>query len=103
MSLVKTHRILSVTSYSLSMLLLFYGLNIRRNATKASKIRALLKTSVVTDSCRQNCLDALEAKLVQSEEKRNRKNAPAAGEDEADDDDGQEEVPGIPICNIFLF
>ena len=90
-ALVRSHRILTVTSHCLSMFLNACGQNMRKNATKAAKIRALIKTSSMRENCNEQCLQALELKLQASEEQRNKKNAKSTPEDAEEEDDGPDE------------
>ena len=74
------------------MFLNAYGQSMRKNATKAAKIRALLKTSTVLENCDQQCLEALELKLQASEEQRNRRSSKTTTTEEGEEEeDGQDE------------
>ena len=83
---------MNISSHALSMFLSKYGLNVRKNATKATKIRALLTAAPVKQFCSQELLDALEAQLLASEEKRNKKSSCNAAEEDDEEEDCKEDA-----------
>ena len=78
---------MSVTAEALSQFLRYYNVNLRKNSTKATKIRALMKLPQVISEVSQQSLDALEALLVAAEEKRCKKNTTNEEPDDEPDKD----------------
>ena len=98
-SLFRSEKILAISSDSLSQLLVLHGIHMRQNATKASKIRALMQVQSVKADCRQQTLDKIEAHLKNAEEnrKKKKKNTKEATED-AEDEDEQDEASDLYFC-----
>ena len=92
LALMRSHRIMNVSSHALSMFLSAYGLNVCKNATKATKIRSLLTLESVKQFCKQEELDCLEAKLLASEERRNKKSSSNHADDDDEDEECKEDV-----------
>ena len=73
-SLFRTSKILVISSdalSALSQLMQMNGIAMRKNATKASEVRALMRLPAVTEHCKKELLDKVEALLVAAEESRN--------------------------------
>ena len=92
-SLFRSSKIVGVSSEALSHLMQMNGIAMRKNATKASKIRALMRLQSVTEHCKQELLDKVEALLVLAEESRaKKKKGSKDGGENADDDEEQDEA-----------
>ena len=96
--LILSAKILGVTADALTQFLHYYSVNLRKNTTKATKIRALLKLPQVISECSREKLDAIEALLVAAEEKRCKKNATEEPEEEHD----KEEAACWPHKQTFM-
>ena len=92
--LVKSGGILSITSECLSVLLKLENMPLKKNATKTSKVRCLLKANSVVQECSKDELSKVELAVSQLEAKRNKKNATEAEEPE-------EEYGDEASCNFL--
>ena len=78
---------MSITSECLSVLLKLENMPLKKNATKTSKIRCLLKATSVVQECSKDELSKVELAVSQLEAKRNKKNATEAEEPEEENGD----------------
>ncbi|CAE7325095.1 hemA [Symbiodinium sp. CCMP2592] len=83
--MVKSKAIVRLTSDQLSKLLAAHGVHARKNSTKTFKTRQIMQLPVVTESCSQEELEALDVLLQQLDQKRRKQ--PKDDQDNAAADD----------------
>ena len=90
--LFRTERILTITSAALSELLNLEGLRLPKNAAKAAKIRKLMESAAVVANTDQIFRDRMEAQLLHQEQKKSKRKAETADEQ---DEEGDAEQDGL--------
>ena len=88
--MVKTGSIMMAQSDVLSVLLKMNNVAMRKNATRAAKIRQLLKVPSIQNSFGKSDLEALETKIKEMETRRNNKNAATKEGDEPEEENEEE-------------
>ena len=96
MSLLRSKKILRLSSDSLSQLMKAYGLAMRKNATKIAKIRMLLKTEEAMAELSEEHRASLEAALLALDEKRKKQSK--KNDDDDDDEDGEDLEENVTGC-----
>ena len=87
-------------SDALTQFLSMNSLGLRKNSTKAAKIRALMRLQEVTNKCSKELLDRVEAMLQQAEEKRKKK-AASKDVDNHDEDEDADEAQLIKLKSFY--
>ena len=83
---------LTITSAALSELLNLEGLRLPKNAAKAAKIRKLMESAAVVANTDQIFRDRMEAQLLHQEQKKSKRKAETADEQ---DEEGDAEQDGL--------
>ena len=96
-SLFRSLKILAISSDGLSNLMNLHGIHMRKNATKASKIRALAQLQFVKAECKQETLDKIESTLLSIEENRakKKKNTKETAEQADEEEDVEDEASSV--------
>ena len=96
--LFRSLKILAISSDALSNLMNLRGIHMRKNATKASKIRALAQLQFVKAECKQETLDKIESTLLSIEEnraKKKKKNTKETAEQADEEEDVEDEASSV--------
>ena len=89
-ALFRSSKIVAVSSEALSQLMQMNGVQMRKNATKASKIRALMRLEAVAANCKRELLDKVEAFLAAAEDGRAKRKKKDPGDNGEEDEDADE-------------